>query len=539
MKNIEQIIKNLILEFLKKNNKEKVDFLVTIPKNTDFGDFSTNVALILAKELKESPKSIAQRMTKEIKSDFIKKIEIAGVGIINFFVNDLYYTNLINNIIQVKNEFGNLESQNLNYNVEFVSANPTGFLHVAHARGAALGDSVANILETQGIKVLREYYINDAGSQIDNLAKSAFLRYQELLGQKVDFNDEENLYKGEDIIWGAKKILDEIGAKYKDKDFSDVKTFFRKKSVNIMLKKIEEDMDAMGIKFDLYFSEQSLYDDNLIIPTLDSLNGTYKKDGALWLKSTDFGDDKDRVLIKSDSTLTYLAPDIAYHKVKATRGKVDKLINIWGADHSGYIKRVQTSLELQGFKKDLLDVIIIQIVRLIKNGQEVKMSKRKGTSLYLSELIDQVGKDSARFFLVNRSNNTKIDFDIDFASLKSNDNPVFKIQYAHARITQLLNKSTIKKLNMEHSFEFDKATKKIVKLIDFYPKLLNEISISYKVNHLTQYLIDLTNEFNSFYSNSKIIQNKDEESLLSLSFAVKIIISKSLKLLGVSCPNKM
>lgn len=534
---METKIFNELNNIIKRENWGEINFSVTKPTSLEFGEFTSNIALVGAKFVKKNPRDFANEIVQKIDKQIlnIKEIQIVGPGFINFFLDKKYYGEIVENILKQGEDFGKGKKTNDNINLEFVSANPTGFLHVAHARGAALGDSLANILEFSGTKVTREYYINDAGNQIDCLGVSVYARYQQLFGKDIEL--PEDSYVGSDIIWGAEQVKNIIGDEWVNKEYKDIKDEVKKLSTKIMLDKIKIDLEKMGVTFDIWFSEKSLYDEGLIDKHLTTLKGTYKKDGAIWLETTKFGDDKDRVLLKSNGEGTYFLPDTIYHTIKATREKnISKLINIWGADHSGYIKRMEVALELQGFK-NILEVITLQLVKLIKDGKEVKMSKRKGTSLFLSELVEQVGKDTTRFFLVNRSVNSQIDFDLDLANLKTNDNPVFIVQYAHARTIQLLNKSEIKlfdSFNYVNDSEFS-----LINLMNKFPELIQQIAQNSKVNLMTQYLIDLAREYNSFYSNIKIIGNEREKDLLALSKACGNIIKIGLKLLGVSAPERM
>lgn len=531
-------IKNEIIKLFEKNNWIINKFDVSKPINIEFGEYTTNVAMVCAKKNNLAPFELANKLINEFKKEKfdINEIKIMGPGFINFYLNNSYYSNIIKNVIENK-KFGQQERKNILINNEYVSANPTGFLHVAHARGAALGDSLSNILEFGGYDVIREYYINDAGNQIDRLAISIYVRYHQEF--KVDISLPEDSYSGIDIIWGAKKIIEKYGNKFLNIPYEECKDSIKKISTQIMLEKIKEDLKKIGVEFNVWFSEKSLYEDGLIDKQLKNLKGVYKKEGAIWLSTSNFGDDKDRVLLKSDGSGTYFLSDTIYHTIKANREPKPKLlIDIWGADHIGYIKRVESALELQGFSSNILNVITIQLVKLIKDGKEIKMSKRKGTSLFMSELIEEIGKDTLRFFLVNRSNNSSIDLDLDLANLKTNDNPLFIIQYAYARINQLLIKSNIKNTDLTNLF-FDKQEFKLILLINKFPELIEQICQNKKVHLLSQYLIDLAREYNSFYSNSKILGTSRENDLLSLSKACSIVLKKGLNLLGVSAPEKM
>lgn len=520
----------------KELNFQDLNFVVSKPANKSFGDFSSNISLVIATTMKENPNIVAKMIVEKFnkKNAFVKNIEVVAPGFINFYLVEEYYSNIVSQIIKEESSYGK-DKSNLHYNLEFVSANPTGFLHVAHARGAALGDSLANILNHVGIKVTREYYINDAGSQIDMLAYACFVRYQQSFGVNIELPEES--YHGQDIVWCAKEIKKQIGDSWIDKEYEEIKIQAKEIAIAIMLKKIKEDMSLMKVNFEIYFSEKSLYKGTVIGDKLKEINGIIIKDGATWLQTSNYGDDKDRVLIKQDGSYTYFLPDIIYHNIKISRDKnISKLINIWGADHSGYIKRMEIAMSLMGHQNKL-EVIVLQLVKLIQNGQELKMSKRKGTSLYLSELVKQVGVDTTRFFLVNRSPNSQIDFDLDLASMKTNDNPVFIVQYAYARAHQLINKSSKKSFNKFGCLE--QKEKDIVGLLDQFPTILKQISENNKVHLLPQYLITLAKEFNSFYSNSKILDNIREEELITLVKACSIVIKIGLSLLGVSTPERM
>lgn len=520
------------------NNWSYRDIVVTKPTNIEFGEFTSNVALTNCKELSLKPQEFASKIIEQFDKEKlnIKDIKIMGPGFINFYLDDQYYSNIVKTIFN--NElYGSLEKNGKTINNEYVSANPTGFLHIAHARGAALGDSLSNILEYAGFNVIREYYINDAGNQMDRLAISTYVRYHQELGINMEL--PEDSYRGEDIIWGAKQIIEKYDKKFLNIPYEQCKDEIKQISSSIMLDKIKLDLKNLGVEFDIWFSEKSLYTDKLIDNQLKTLNGIYDKDGAKWLETSKFGDDKDRVLLKANGEGTYFLSDTVYHMIKANRNpKPFKLIDVWGADHVGYIKRVETAMQLQGFDISNFTVLTIQLVKLIKDGQEMKMSKRKGTSLFMSELVEQVGKDTTRFFLVNRSPNSSIDFDIDLANLKTNDNPAFIVQYAHARIQQLVNKSNIKNIDI-NNLKYEKEEYSLISLMNKFPELIKQISENYKVHLLPQYLIDLAREYNSFYSNSKIIGTKRENELIALSKACGKVIKNGLKLIGVSAPERM
>ncbi len=510
-------------------NKMGVETSVELTLAKGHGDFSTNVAMKLAKELGKSPRDIAADVVKNVKADFIEKIEIAGPGFINIFVKSDIVSNNVSTILAKQENFGR-GNQGKFINVEYVSANPTGYLHLGHARGAALGSSLSMILEFAGNKVDQEYYTNDAGAQIDILGLAAWTRYQQEFGEDVSL--PENSYRGQDIVFVAKELKKIFKDKYLKVPYKECEDAFKEEAKKMLLAIIDEHLRSFGVEFSFYSSEQRMYDDNLIKPALEQIKEhTYEKDGALWLDTTSKGDDKDRVLIKSDGKYTYLTPDVAYHKVKLDRG-YDELINVWGGDHIGYIKRMSVALEYLGLPKDKLDVLTIQMVRLIKDGKELKMSKRLGTSFTLKELIELVGKDATRFYLLNRANTSPLDFDVNEAVKKSSDNPVFTIQYTYARARKLLAKGGKVEVGTYEGKEIE-----LINLLMQFPELVLTIANTHKAHLMPQYLIEVARGFNSFYSNTKIIGEKREATLLALAEATMIVIANGLKLIGVSVPE--
>ncbi len=427
--NIKEELKDLIKEALQLDSKEKI--IIEIPAHKEHGDYSSNIAMKLCKELKMKPFDIANEIKNNIKMDKIEKIEIVNPGFINFFMKKDYLLENINKILEEQDNYGRSTiGNNEKVNVEFVSVNPTGIIHLGHARGAAYGDSLSNILEFAGYKPTKEYYINDAGNQMLNMAKSVKERYKELCGQKAQM--EEDYYYGKEIIDVAKKIYEKYQDKFLDHDIKD----YWRIGLDYFLNQIKEDLSLARVHFDVWSSEQAIRDKGLVEECLQKLKNdgrTYEKENALWLKTTDFNDDKDRVLIKSDGSYTYFTPDIAYHYDKLTRG-FDKLIDVLGADHYGYIPRIKASVAMLGNDPEKLEVKIVQMVRALKNGEEYKISKRTGNTITMRDLINEVGVDALRYFFIAKSLDTQIDFDLDLALSSSNDNPVYYIQYAHARI---------------------------------------------------------------------------------------------------------
>ncbi|UUM19571.1 MULTISPECIES: arginine--tRNA ligase [unclassified Mycoplasma] len=494
--------------------------------------FATNVAFITKKYFNESPLTLANVIQTQLQNDpFFAQIDVAKPGFINLVINDQQLIKKVEQIAQLNENYGKNQVASEKINLEFVSANPTGFLHVGHARGAAVGDSLARILTHAGHHVEKEYYINDAGNQINILTESTSVRYHDLFGIKMQF--PETSYRGEDIVWLANKIKEKYNDKFIDK--TDTKEF-KQICINILLNKIKSDLANFNVTFDTFFSEQSLYDQNAIEVVLDNLKQhTYTKDRALFLQTEKFGDDKDRVLIKQDGTYTYLLPDIAYHLIKAN--KAQKLLNVWGADHSGYINRMKIALTCLGYSQDKVEILVVQLVRLLKNGQEYKMSKRAGTSVFLSDLLAESSTDAVRFSMLSREVNSKFDFDINLSNQKDQKNPVFIVQYAHSRAFALLNKLTLNDINY-HFITSEKLQKLILEL-DKFPELIKTIANTLKVNLMVQYLIDLAKAFNSFYSESKIIGSENQNTLAYVVLATKNTLKLGLNLIGVSAPNKM
>ena len=496
------------------------------------GDFSTNIAMKLAGVLRKSPQQIAADIIENMEADFIDRAEVAGPGFINIFLKGNMYEEIVNNIISKDDNFGHGD-QGKSINIEYVSANPTGHLHLGHARGAAVGSSLVNILRFAGNKVDAEYYINDAGNQIDILGISSFRRYQQHFG--LDVQLPEDSYRGQDIVQTAEYLADKFGDQYINSNYEEVAEIFKNEAKAYLLEVIKKHLALYAVEMNLYSSEQLLYKENKIQPALDKLKAyTYEKAGALWLNTTDKGDDKDRVLIKGDGKYTYFLPDIAYHDAKLSRG-YDELINIWGADHIGYIQRMKVAIEYLGLAQDKVDILTVQLVKLMKDGQELKMSKRKGTSFTLEELIEEVGKDAARWFMLDRSLNSEFIFDVNEATKKTSDNPVFTVQYAHARANQLIDKSSVE----SKASDFNEKEVELINSLNRFPEVVLLVANTHKVNLMTKYLLELAREFNSWYSNSKAIGDPREASMIALTKAFRVVVKNGLNLLGISAPEQM
>jgi arginyl-tRNA synthetase len=525
------------------------DVILEIPKEKAHGDYSTNMAMQLARVAKKAPRMIAEALIENFDTSkaSIEKIELAGPGFINFYMNNAYLTDLIPTVLEAGEKYGETNvGGKEKVQVEFVSANPTGDLHLGHARGAAVGDSLCNILAKAGYDVSREYYINDAGNQINNLAKSVEARYFQALG--LDKQMPEDGYHGTDIIGIGKTLAEEYGDKYVNVDEQERFEFFREYGLKVEMAKLQKDLEDFRVKFDVWYSETSLYKNGKIDEALKVLTKSgyiYEEDGATWLRSTDFGDDKDRVLIKQDGSYTYLTPDIAYHKDKLDRG-FEKLINIWGADHHGYIPRMKAAIQSLGYASDALEVEIIQLVHLYKDGEKMKMSKRTGKAVTMRDLVDEVGLDATRYFFAMRSSDTHLDFDLDLAVSESNENPVYYAQYAHARICSILRSGEEQGLTADQNADFSLigAEKEIelLKKLGEFPQAVGEAALKRVPHRITNYIMELAATFHSFYNAEKVLDSEQPErtkARLALINAVQITIKNALNLIGVSAPERM
>jgi len=531
-------IKQEVQEILKKSlTNLQIDYEkeieVSIPKDKNHGDYSTNIALSLAKSLKDNPINIANKIKNNIQNEIISKIEVLSPGFINIFISEQYLLKSINTIIKENTNYGKSNlGQGKKVNIEFVSANPTGILHLGHGRGATYGDNLARIMTFTGYDVTKEYYVNDAGNQMNNLGISIKVRYQNLYN--IDATLPEDGYHGQEIIDIAKKIKEE----YQDTKLNEDIPFFKKYGLNILLDKIKKDLDIYRVNFDVFSSEQSLYDRGLVekvIIKLKNDNHCYIEDGALWLKTMDYGDEKNRVLIKSDGNYTYLLPDIAYHCDKIERG-FDELIDVLGADHHGYIDRLKASLEMMGKDSGILDIKILQMVRLIKDNEELKLSKRTGKTVTLSEIIEEVGVNATRYLFSSKSLDTQLDFNIDLALKQNSENPVYYIEYANARICSILKKSKNFATNIDkyQTLESQYIYNILNKLNEF--KDIVETSASKKAPHIiANYVYDLASLFHTYYNQEKIVTEDIQytSERINLLKAIQIVINNSLNLIGI------
>lgn len=527
---------------------EYPDVLLEVPPQKEFGDFATNIAMQSARIAHKSPRMIADILLKYLDAPWLEKAEVAGAGFINFFLkHDIIYDTLCH-ILEQGKQYGQapLRAEDT-VQVEYVSANPTGPLHVGHGRGAAYGSALVNLLRAAGYNVQSEYYINDAGNQMNNLAVSVNARYLELLGKKAEI--PENGYHGADIIDTARAIIEQDGDKYLQMDEKDRLEIFKNRAYEEKLKALKRDLESFNVTFDKWFSERTLHPEAIkkACETLKGNGNMYEKDGALWLKSTAYGDDKDRVVIRDNGVPTYLAADIAYHKNKYER-QFKKLINIWGADHHGYVARVKAAMAALGLDPNQLEILLLQMVSLFRNGELVKMSKRTGQAITLNELIEEVGTDAARYFFIMRSLDTQLDFDLDLAKSHSNENPVYYIQYANARIfsiyKQIAENGDVFDMTWKNT-KWDKLKEErelaLIKKMAAYPEEIRKAAADRAPHRIAHFVYEMAGLFHAFYNNCHIIQSDKEleEARLALVTAVQITIANCLAVLGISAPETM
>ena len=527
---------------------EYPDVLLEVPPQKEFGDFATNIAMQSARIAHKSPRMIADVILKHLDAPWLEKAEVAGAGFINFFLkHDIIYDTLCH-ILEQGKQYGQapLRAEDT-VQVEYVSANPTGPLHVGHGRGAAYGSALVNLLRAAGYNVQSEYYINDAGNQMNNLASSVNARYLELLGKKAEI--PENGYHGADIIDTARAIIEQDGDKYLQMDEKDRLEIFKNRAYEEKLKALKRDLESFNVTFDKWFSERTLHPEAIkkACETLKGNGNMYEKDGALWLKSTAYGDDKDRVVIRDNGVPTYLAADIAYHKNKYER-QFKKLINIWGADHHGYVARVKAAMAALGLDPNQLEILLLQMVSLFRNGELVKMSKRTGQAITLNELIEEVGTDAARYFFIMRSLDTQLDFDLDLAKSHSNENPVYYIQYANARIfsiyKQIAENGDVFDMTWKNT-KWDKLKEErelaLIKKMAAYPEEIRKAAADRAPHRIAHFVYEMAGLFHAFYNNCHIIQSDKEleEARLALVTAVQITIANCLAVLGISAPETM
>ena len=537
------------------------------PRHQSHGDFSTNFAMVCASIQKMSPRKIAQILVSLIKvsgetvdeapdktlgktAGLIEKVEIAGPGFINFFLSNKAWHPVIDTILTQDKTYGASDmGKNEKVQVEFVSANPTGPLHVGHGRGAAVGDSVGNILNFAGFDVQKEFYINDSGRQIRTLGNSVRIRLQQIRGKEIKF--PEDCYQGDYIMDLAREILEKEGAKLLQKDEEEAITHCAKFAAKKILKGIKQDLSDFGVTFDQWFSEQSLYDAGRVQKVIDDFKSKdliYEEEGALWFRTQDFGDEKNRVVVRNNGLTTYFASDIAYHMEKYERG-FNKVIDVWGADHHGYIKRIDASIVASGRKSEQFEVILVQLVNLLKGGKPFQMSKRAGDFVTLRNIVDEVGRDAARFLFLSRSYDSGLDFDLELAKQKNSDNPVYYVQYVHARITGILLKAKQESVLQEIDFSKGENLRllnakeeiNLIKILSAFKETVQKSAQTLHPHVIFTYLMSLSAAFHSYYNKYKVITDDKELTIarLSLVLGVKKVIRNALTLLGVTAPERM
>jgi len=553
---VEEALKLSLNKAMEANELPRIEIppiFIDIPKEKQFGDFSTNIAMQLARQAKMPPVKIASIIINNLRleNSYIEKVECAGPGFINFYLklDWLYYTLQV--IQKERENYGKSEiGKGQKVMVEFVSANPTGPLHMGNARGGALGDCIANVLEASGYDVTREFYVNDAGNQIEKFGLSLEARYIQLLKGEDAIAFPEDGYHGEDIIEHAQKYIEMHGDKLLDMTAEERRAELVRYALSENLGSMKKDLKDYGVEFDVWFSEQSLYDSGEFEETMNYLKDkglTYEKDGAVWFKASEFGAEKDEVLIRSNGIPTYFASDIAYHRNKFLKRGFDRVINLLGADHHGHAGRMKAAVKALGIDPDRLDIVIFQLVRLYRNGEIVRMSKRKGRAISLADLLEEVGKDAARFFFNMKASGNHLDFDLDLAVKQSNENPVFYVQYAHARICSILRLLESEGVKVPDVEQIDLTLLKKTEEIDLIKKLAEypeEVKISAQTlepSRLTRYAMDVASLFHSFYNECRVKGEEEKimKARLVLVDSTRIVIKNVLDMLSITAPEKM
>ena len=526
-------------------------FNTEIPADSKNGDVSTNAAMVCARPFRNNPRKIAEAIVSKIdlNGSYFARCEVAGPGFINFFYSTEWYATVVATVLEQKEKYGETDlGAGKSVLVEFVSANPTGPMHIGNARGGAIGDCLASVLEKAGYEVAREFYINDAGNQIEKFKTSLEVRYLQIYKPETEL--PEDAYKGQDIIDHANAFNEIYGDKYVNADSEERRQALCDFALPKNIQKLHDDLGKYRIQYDKWFNESTLHKDGSVQRVIEQLKAsghTYEKDGALWFKTTEFGDEKDRVLVRENGVPTYLVPDIAYHYNKLAVRKFDKAVDIFGADHHGYIARIKASMTALGVDADRLDIVIMQMVNLVRNGEKYKLSKRSGKAITLSTLLDEIPIDAARFFFNHREPNSHIDFDLDLAVSQTSQNPVYYVQYAHARICSVLKKMNEEGIEVK---SLDKAAlsvltapeeQEMIKHLATLPNVINEAAKAYDPAKVTKYVIDLATMYHKFYNNCRIMGEDESvmQARLSLSLAVKQVIKNILDMLKITCPESM
>lgn len=526
-------------------------FNTEIPADSKNGDVSTNAAMVCARPFRNNPRKIAEAIVSKIdlNGSYFARCEVAGPGFINFFYSTEWYATVVAAVLEQKEKYGETDlGAGKSVLVEFVSANPTGPMHIGNARGGAIGDCLASVLEKAGYEVAREFYINDAGNQIEKFKTSLEVRYLQIYKPETEL--PEDAYKGQDIIDHANAFNEIYGDKYVNADSEERRQALCDFALPKNIQKLHDDLGKYRIQYDKWFNESTLHKDGSVQRVIEQLKAsghTYEKDGALWFKTTEFGDEKDRVLVRENGVPTYLVPDIAYHYNKLAVRKFDKAVDIFGADHHGYIARIKASMTALGVDADRLDIVIMQMVNLVRNGEKYKLSKRSGKAITLSTLLDEIPIDAARFFFNLREPNSHFDFDLDLAVSQTSQNPVYYVQYAHARICSVLKKMNEEGIEVK---SLDKAAlsiltapeeQEMIKHLATLPNVINEAAKAYDPAKVTKYVIDLATMYHKFYNNCRIMGEDESvmQARLSLSLAVKQVIKNILDMLKITCPESM
>ena len=526
------------------------DFIVEVPRDPDHGEFATNAAMLLAKEAKCPPRSIAAQIIKYFSTGTggVDSLEVAGPGFINFRMKKDWLALCLKEILAEGDTFGSSSfGKGQKIQVEFVSANPTGELHIGNARGAAIGDTLSSLLQMAGYEVQREFYINDAGNQIEKFGYSLEARYLQALGEDVPF--PEDGYHGEDVRTAMAELAEEVKDKYQAMESPLRRELLTSWALKKKISSIHDALEKFGVNYDVWFSEQTLHDSGAIVEIVEKMQKegwVYEKDDALWLDCRRFGEEKDEVLVRSNGIPTYFAADIAYHDNKFKRG-FDTVIDIWGADHHGHVARMKGAMEALGYSRDQLEVILMQFVRLYEGGELLRMSKRTGTYVTLEELVEEVGCDAARFFFVNRSADSLIDFDMDLAKSQSADNPVFYVQYAHARICSILANAQKEGYHLPHLDKMDLSCLQdpselaLIRRMADFPDEVARAAMLREPHHIASYVQEMASTFHHFYSQCRVLGEAPELTFARLWLArgVATILERALAVMGVDAPEKM
>lgn len=545
---MERQAREIVERAIRKLGTEDIILEFEIPREEKFGDLATPVAMGLSRKLRKAPRVIAEEIINLMEKDIFERIDIAGPGYINFtFSGDYLFSQLRRLLSEVAGFIRRDIGKGRRVQIEFVSANPTGPLHLGHGRGAAVGAALSNLLEAAGYSVEREYYINDAGRQVKLLGLSVFAKYQQLMG--VEYPFPEDGYRGDYVGDIATKIIAVYGSKYSEMGFQDAADIFTDFSYREMLREIEKDLKDFGITFDTWQSEKDLFLNSDIEKAIDDLSHrgrTYEKDRALWFRATDFGDDKDRVIRKSDGELTYFASDIAYHRKKIEKG-FSEIVDIWGADHHGYIPRLKAVIQALGYGAEHLTVLLVQMVTLMRGGKPVQMSKRAGEFITLREVMDEVGGDTAKFIFLTRRPDSHLEFDLEVAKEQSAENPVFYVQYANARINSIFKHAGEKGIDANglHNADFGSLSTneelRLVKKLLAYPMTLDGAVMSHEPHRITFYLQELAALFHPYYNKYKVVTEDIglTKARLALCEAIRIVLKDGLQILGLAAPETM